>query len=172
MVLAAPGPLLTPLTTDVLSSANGPSTVAMQQRCHRASASARSPSWPPMPRPASMMMMMMMMMVMSFICSFRNKKVYMELGSYFLFLRDFAWGFRAATARPETIQLPIVEQNISSCGIFAADLVNDLKGKFPDATILHKTQHLWIGGFLYIDDLYLIYKVCSMSETCSEKAGM
>jgi hypothetical protein len=32
-------------------TACGPSTVAMQQRCHRTSASARSPSWPPMPRP-------------------------------------------------------------------------------------------------------------------------
>jgi len=29
---------------DVLSSANGPSTFALQQRCHRTSASARSPS--------------------------------------------------------------------------------------------------------------------------------
>jgi hypothetical protein len=40
--------------TDVLSCANGPSWAlhrAMQQRCHHASASARIPSWPPMPRP-------------------------------------------------------------------------------------------------------------------------
>jgi hypothetical protein len=37
--------------TDVLSSANHPSTVAPQRRCHRTSASAWSPSWPPMPRP-------------------------------------------------------------------------------------------------------------------------
>ena len=37
--------------TNVLSSANGPSTVALQQRCHRTSASASSPSWPPMPGP-------------------------------------------------------------------------------------------------------------------------
>ena len=37
--------------TGVLSSENGPSTVTLQQRCHRTSASARSPSWPPMPRP-------------------------------------------------------------------------------------------------------------------------
>ena len=36
--------------TDVLSSANGPSTVALQHRCHSASASARSRSWPTMPR--------------------------------------------------------------------------------------------------------------------------
>ena len=37
--------------TNVLSSANDPSTVALQQRCHRTSASAPSPSWPHMPRP-------------------------------------------------------------------------------------------------------------------------
>jgi hypothetical protein len=30
---------------------NRPLHRAMQQRCHHASASARSPSWPPMPRP-------------------------------------------------------------------------------------------------------------------------
>jgi hypothetical protein len=30
---------------------NWPLHHAMQQRCHHASASARSPSWPPMPRP-------------------------------------------------------------------------------------------------------------------------
>ena len=36
---------------DFLSEAHGPSTVALQQRCHRASAPARRPSWPPMPRP-------------------------------------------------------------------------------------------------------------------------
>jgi hypothetical protein len=57
---------------DVLSSANGPSTVALQQRCHHTSASAGSPSWQPMPRPRLQ---------------------------------------RAATARPEKIQLPIAEQN-------------------------------------------------------------
>ena len=37
-------------------------------------------------------------------------------------------------------------------GLFAADLVNHLKRKFPAATILHKGQHLWVGGFLYVDD--------------------
>ena len=37
--------------TDVLSSANGPSTASLQQRCHRTSTLARSPSWPPMPGP-------------------------------------------------------------------------------------------------------------------------
>jgi hypothetical protein len=37
--------------TNVLLSANGPSTVAQQQRCHRTSALARSPSWPTMPSP-------------------------------------------------------------------------------------------------------------------------
>ena len=37
--------------TDVLSSANSPPTAALQQRCHQTSASAQSPSWPPMPGP-------------------------------------------------------------------------------------------------------------------------
>jgi hypothetical protein len=36
---------------DCLPEAHGPSAVALQQRCHRASAPARRPSWPPMPRP-------------------------------------------------------------------------------------------------------------------------
>ncbi len=36
---------------DRLPFANGPSTAALQQRCHSTSASARSPSWPPMPGP-------------------------------------------------------------------------------------------------------------------------
>ena len=36
--------------TDVLSSTNGPSTVELQQRCQRISASVRSPSWMPMTR--------------------------------------------------------------------------------------------------------------------------
>jgi len=36
---------------DFLSEANGPSAVALQQGCHRASAPARRPSRPPMPRP-------------------------------------------------------------------------------------------------------------------------
>jgi hypothetical protein len=38
--------------TDVLSSANGPSTATLQQKCHQTSASAPSPSWPPMPGPS------------------------------------------------------------------------------------------------------------------------
>jgi len=33
------------------------------------------------------------------------------------------------------------------CRIFAADLVNHLKRKFPEATILHNNQHLWVGGY-------------------------
>ena len=37
--------------TDVLSSANCPSTVNQQQRCHSTSTSAWIPSWPPMPCP-------------------------------------------------------------------------------------------------------------------------
>ena len=41
-------------------------------------------------------------------------------------------------------------------GLFAADLVNHLKRKFPAATILHKGHHLWVGGFLYVDDLCLL----------------
>ena len=37
--------------TDILSSANCPSTATLQQRCHRTSASARSPSCPTMSGP-------------------------------------------------------------------------------------------------------------------------
>jgi hypothetical protein len=37
--------------TNVLSSTNCPSTVALQQRCHSTSTSAQSPSWQPMPSP-------------------------------------------------------------------------------------------------------------------------
>jgi hypothetical protein len=54
---------------------NRPLHRTMQQRCHHASASARSPSWPPMPRPHLQ---------------------------------------RAATARREKVQFPIVEQNFSA----------------------------------------------------------
>jgi hypothetical protein len=58
-----PSPPTQPLATRSLSTTTGrrkgghpvvsnrPLHHAMQQRCHHASASARSPSWPPMPRP-------------------------------------------------------------------------------------------------------------------------
>ena len=41
-------------------------------------------------------------------------------------------------------------------GIFVADLIHHLKIKFPNSTIHHNGQPLWIGGFLYVDDLCLI----------------
>ena len=62
-------------------------------------------------------------------------------------------------------------------GHFAADLVNHLKRKFPDATILHKGQHLWVGGFLYVDVLCLLstsadelHRMLHECQTWSEKA--
>ena len=64
-------------------------------------------------------------------------------------------------------------------GLFAADLVNHLKRKFPDATILHKGQHLWVGGFLYVDDLCLLstsadelQRMLHECQTWSKKAWM
>ena len=64
-------------------------------------------------------------------------------------------------------------------GLFTADLVNHLKRKFPDATILHKGQHLWVGGFLYVDDLCLLstsadelQRMLHECQTRSEKARM
>ena len=48
-------------------------------------------------------------------------------------------------------------------GIFAADLIHHLRQKFPKATILHNGQHLWVGGFLYVDDLCLISTWASAS---------
>jgi len=64
-------------------------------------------------------------------------------------------------------------------GLFAADLVNHLKRKFPAATILHKGQHLWVGGFLYVDDLCLLstsadelQHMLHECQTWSEKARM
>jgi hypothetical protein len=58
-------------------------------------------------------------------------------------------------------------------------LVNHLKRKFPDATILHKGQHLWVGGFLYVDDLCLLstsadelQRMLHECQTWSEKARM
>jgi hypothetical protein len=68
-------------------------------------------------------------------------------------------------------------------GIFAADLVNHLnvtlQREFPEATILHNNQHLWVGGFLYVDDLCLLstsaielQHMLNECQTWSEKARM
>ena len=41
-------------------------------------------------------------------------------------------------------------------GIFVADLIHELRLSFPNATITHGGQAMWIGGILYVDDLCLI----------------
>ena len=41
-------------------------------------------------------------------------------------------------------------------GIFAADLIRELERRFPNATISHGPQSIWVGGILYVDDLALI----------------
>ena len=64
-------------------------------------------------------------------------------------------------------------------GIFVADLIHHLKIKFPNSTIHHNGQPLWIGGFLYVDDLCLIstsaeelQQMLTECQTWSEKARM
>jgi len=64
-------------------------------------------------------------------------------------------------------------------GIFLADLIHELKEKFPNATITHNGGLRWIGGILYVDDLCLIstdaHELQMMINTCqtwSEKARM
>ena len=41
-------------------------------------------------------------------------------------------------------------------GIFAADLITDLRRTFPDATVTLGPKSVWTGGLLYVDDLCLI----------------
>ena len=64
-------------------------------------------------------------------------------------------------------------------GIFVADLIHELKVKFPNATITHSGQAKWIGGILYVDDLCLIstnahelQMMINACQTWSEKARM
>ena len=41
-------------------------------------------------------------------------------------------------------------------GIFVAVLIHELEVQFPNATITHNRGVRWIGGILYLDDLFLI----------------
>jgi len=41
-------------------------------------------------------------------------------------------------------------------GIVVADLIHELQRRFPNATITHSGNSVWIGGILYVDDLCLI----------------
>ena len=41
-------------------------------------------------------------------------------------------------------------------GFFVADLIYELREKFPNAAITHNGGTRWIGGILYVDDLCLI----------------
>jgi len=40
-------------------------------------------------------------------------------------------------------------------GIVVADLIHKLQRRFPNATITHNGNSVWIGGILYVDDLCL-----------------
>jgi len=55
-------------------------------------------------------------------------------------------------------------------GIFVADLIHELKEKFPNAIITHNGGLRWIGGILYVDDLCLIstdaHELQMMINTC------
>jgi len=55
-------------------------------------------------------------------------------------------------------------------GIFVADLIHELRKKFPNATITHNGGIRWIGGILYVDDLCLIstdaHELQIMLNTC------
>jgi len=64
-------------------------------------------------------------------------------------------------------------------GIFVADLIHQLKVQFPNATITHNCGVRWIGGSLYVDDLYLIstdarelQMMINICQTWSEKTRM
>jgi hypothetical protein len=113
----------------------------------------------------------------------------MELGSYFLFLQEqikdiiiIMRVLHPGIAPHQTVQIlrglhEGSQLSPTIFGIFAADLVNHLKRKFPDATILHKGQHLWVCGFLYVNDLCLfstsaeeLQRMMHECQTCSEKA--
>ena len=42
-------------------------------------------------------------------------------------------------------------------GIYVADLILELRTRFPNVTISHgSTAPIWVGGLLYVDDLALM----------------
>jgi len=55
-------------------------------------------------------------------------------------------------------------------GIFVANLIHELKEKFPNASITHNGGLRWVGGILYVDDLCLIstdvHELRMMINTC------
>ena len=64
-------------------------------------------------------------------------------------------------------------------GIVLAELIHELKMQFPNATITHNRGVRWIGGILYVDDLYLISSdahelqvIINTCQTWSEKPRM
>jgi len=64
-------------------------------------------------------------------------------------------------------------------GIVVADLIHELQHRFPNATITHNGNSVWIGGILYVDDLCLIstnaqelQEMIHVCQTWSEKARM
>jgi len=64
-------------------------------------------------------------------------------------------------------------------GIVVADLIHELQHRFPNATITHNGNIVWIGEILYVDDLCLIstnaqelQEMIHVCQTWSEKARM
>jgi len=64
-------------------------------------------------------------------------------------------------------------------GIVVADLIHELQRRFPNATITHNGNSVWIGGILYVNDLCLIctnaqelQEIIHVCQTWSEKARM
>jgi hypothetical protein len=64
-------------------------------------------------------------------------------------------------------------------GIVVSDLIHELQSRFPNATITHNGNSVWIGGILYVDDLCLIsinaqelHEMIHVCQTWSEKARM
>jgi len=64
-------------------------------------------------------------------------------------------------------------------GIVVADLIHELQRRFPQATITHNGNSVWIGGILYVDDLCLIsthaqelQDMIHVCQTWGEKARM
>jgi len=64
-------------------------------------------------------------------------------------------------------------------GIVVADLIHGLQHRFPNATITHNGNSVWIGGILYVDDLCLIFtnvqelqEMIHVCQTWSENTRM
>jgi hypothetical protein len=151
--------------TDVLSSSNGPSTVAQQQRCHCTSASARSPSWPPMPRPR-----------LQRAASVRQKKIQLPIAEQNFFRRGrtessgaMTQSYVDSTHDGNPLMTCAREQGMQT-GSYAGWTANVLEEvtKRPLATdfILSEKQNC-AGKYIYPGHIYLTKFVSRRSRHCS-----